>query len=84
MNVKEDALATITVWFSDVKNKVEVSEVVKTALKLGSKPHFMTFKSNKLASTNLNNMLYSLSYHMSKDNPPVFLSTFEDFLMARL
>ena len=48
--------------------------------------HFFNkkFKSSKLASTNLNNMLYSLSHHLARESPPEFLKTFEDFLMGRL
>ena len=45
---------------------------------------FKKFKSSKLASTNLNNLLYSLSYHTNKSTTPIFLKTFEDFLEDRL
>jgi hypothetical protein len=37
-----------------------------------------------LASSNLNNLLYSLSYHVSRSPPPIFLKTFEDFLLNHL
>lgn len=42
------------------------------------------FKGSKLAATNLNNMLYSLSYYVAREGCPVFLRTFEDFLLAHL
>ena len=45
---------------------------------------FKKFKSRKLASSNLNNLLYSLSYHVSRSPPPIFLKTFEDFLLNHL
>ena len=48
--------------------------------------HFFNkkFKSSKLAATNLNNMLYSLSYHISKESPSFLLKTFDNFLMGSL
>jgi hypothetical protein len=42
------------------------------------------FKGSRMASTNLNNLLYSLSYHLSRENGSVFLHTFSDFLLAKL
>jgi len=42
------------------------------------------FKGSKLAATNLNNMLYSLSYYISREACPIFVKTFEDFLLEQL
>lgn len=40
------------------------------------------FKGSRLAATNLNNMLYTLSHATARDGCPVFVRTFEGFLLA--
>jgi hypothetical protein len=41
------------------------------------------YKGSKLAATNLNNMLYTLSSSISKEGCSVFVKTFEEFILSQ-